>query len=84
MANKHIVTIMSRKSNASASRDQEIKKLDKPWEKKGVVISITSTELQLVLANGPDKEVENWAAKNLRSQMEEKKLMGDWKPVGGH
>ncbi|KAL4731254.1 hypothetical protein ACLX1H_000218 [Fusarium chlamydosporum] len=77
----HTITIMTRKSNASSSKDNEIKKLAKAYEKKGVNINITSTELQLVLANGSNKEIEASTAQNLRARMEKNGLMGDWKPA---
>ncbi|CAG1978017.1 unnamed protein product [Fusarium graminearum] len=82
MANKeHIVVVMTRNSNASSSNDGEIKKLDEPYEKKGVVIEITDTELRLVFKNGPNKAVEAEAARNLYKRMHDKKLLGDWKFV---
>ncbi|KAJ4017830.1 hypothetical protein NW766_003900 [Fusarium irregulare] len=30
----------------------------------------------------PNQGTETWTVKNMRSKMEKKKLMGDWKPVG--
>ncbi|KAF0641323.1 hypothetical protein FPSE5266_02255 [Fusarium pseudograminearum] len=82
MGNKeHVVVVMTRKSNESSSNDGEIKKLDKSYEKKGVVIAITPTQLQLVFKNGPNKAVEAEAAPNLYKRMHDKKLIGAWKFV---
>jgi hypothetical protein len=79
---KYVVIIMTRKSNAASSKDGEIKKLDKDYKKKGVEIKIAPNELQLVFANGPNKEVEDWTAKHLRKRMQEKGLVNDWRPAG--
>ena len=80
MAEKRKITIMERKSGASTSKDSKVEELGETYT--GVKVLITSEKLQLEFSTVPNQGTETWTVKNMRSRMEKKKLMGDWKPVG--